>query len=279
MGCIVELACSQSKGTFGDIPADVCLGSAANPAMPYRLRVTEGEVRQELDRMGFKGLSDDTVAAMHKDLLKMIKSDLRKMKQERQAAEYEDISDLQLPATAKQDKHHEPSERRLHPSALTPKKTHAKERSYGSLSGSYTSEDKDESTGESGYSDVESTSATGMSEVDDSYSGAAEVPEKQTSAKVKPKRPKEAATKDLIKSSKEPALGSSVETIALGTKTARKTKLKQVEKKDLPQYPSKPDPVRLYHYYKAHWDRYKMPGEDPRLKLRWAVRSKLFYAE
>lgn len=104
---------------------------------------------------------------------------------------------------------------------------------FSSLSGSYTLEDKDESTGESGYSDVESTSATDLSEVDDSYSAAAEVPEKQTSAKVKPKRPKDAATKDLIKSSKEPALGSSLQTIAPGTKTARKIKLKQVEKKGM----------------------------------------------
>lgn len=34
--------------------------------MPYRLRVTEEEVRQELIKMGFTGLADDTVAAIRK---------------------------------------------------------------------------------------------------------------------------------------------------------------------------------------------------------------------
>lgn len=48
---------------------------------------------------------------------------------------------------------------------------------------------------------------------------------------------------------------------------------------ELPAYPARPDPVNLYHFYKAHWDKYKVPGEDPRSKLRWAVRTKLFYAE
>ena len=38
-------------------------------AMPYRLRVTQEEVRQELGKMGFKELSDDTVAAVHKGKL------------------------------------------------------------------------------------------------------------------------------------------------------------------------------------------------------------------
>ncbi|KAK8390302.1 hypothetical protein O3P69_010170 [Scylla paramamosain] len=246
--------------------------------MPYRLRVTQGEVRQELAKMGYKGLSDDTVAAMHKDLLKMIKSDLRKMKYERQDAEHTDISDFHPPVTTKQHTHHKPPERSLQLSAPTPKKTHAKDRFYSSLSASYTSKDKDESTGESGYSDVESTITSGLSEVG-SFSATAEVPQKQTSTKVKPRRPKEAATKDPMENSKGPVSGTYVQTSAPGKRTAGKTKVKQVGKKDLPQYPSKPDPVRLYHYYKAHWDQYKVPGEDPRLKLRWAVRSKLFFAE
>ncbi|XP_045115120.1 hydrolethalus syndrome protein 1 homolog isoform X2 [Portunus trituberculatus] len=245
--------------------------------MPYRLRVTQEEVRQELAKMGFKGLSDDTVAAMHKDLLKMIKSDLRKMKQD---AEHTGISDLPPLRTTSQHasftdpKANLPPHTSLQSSLPTLKKTHAKEQSYSSLSASYTSKDKDESTGESGYSDVESTTS-GMSDVD-SFSAAAEVPQKQSNTEVKPRRPKKPSTKEQMKNSKEPVLGTAhLQTIALNKKNI----VKQVGKRDLPQYPSKPDPVRLYHYYKAHWDQYKMPGEDPHLKLRWAVRSKLFFAE
>ncbi|KAK8390303.1 hypothetical protein O3P69_010170 [Scylla paramamosain] len=160
----------------------------------------------------------------------MIKSDLRKMKYERQDAEHTDISDFHPPVTTKQHTHHKPPERSLQLSAPTPKKTHAKDRFYSSLSASYTSKDKDESTGESGYSDVESTITSGLSEVG-SFSATAEVPQKQTSTKVKPRRPKEAATKDPMENSKGPVSGTYVQTSAPGKRTAGKTKVKQVGKK------------------------------------------------
>lgn len=40
---------------------------------------------------------------------------------------------------------------------------------------------------------------------------------------------------------------------------------------------NKSDPVSLYHYYCALWEKYKMrlPGENDRADLRWSVREKL----
>ncbi|XP_053639804.1 uncharacterized protein [Cherax quadricarinatus] len=48
--------------------------------MPYRLRVTVEEVREELALLGFRDVADETVESLRKDLLKLIKNDLRKVK-------------------------------------------------------------------------------------------------------------------------------------------------------------------------------------------------------
>lgn len=97
------------------------------------------------------------------------------------------------------------------------------------MSASYTSEDKDESSGESGYSDVESTITSDLSEVD-TFSAAVEVPQKQTNTKVKPRRLKEAATKEQMKTSKE-TISRSIHVPE--KKTAGKTKVKQLLKKGI----------------------------------------------
>lgn len=235
--------------------------------MPYRLKVTEEEVRQELTKMGFTGLSDDTVAAMRKDLLKLIKSDLRKLRQERRDETYTDSSNNLSPAA--------PDLTQPAPSKhlATSRKRHTKETCYSSLSASHSSEENDESTRESGYSEYEESTSC-LSEAA-SISLGDVIPQKQISAEIQTERVKEELkTKSLREKSKE------VDSSTLREpKMISKKKTKPVEKKGLPDYPSRPDPVRLYHYYKAHWDQYKVPGEDPRLKLRWAIRSKLFYAE
>lgn len=38
---------------------------------------------------------------------------------------------------------------------------------------------------------------------------------------------------------------------------------------------AKCDPVALYHYYKSEWQKQKIPGEDNRADLRWAIRAKM----
>ncbi|XP_071453240.1 centriolar and ciliogenesis-associated protein HYLS1 [Hetaerina americana] len=37
----------------------------------------------------------------------------------------------------------------------------------------------------------------------------------------------------------------------------------------------KSDPVTLYHWYQEHWNKQKVPGEEPHKKLRWSVREKM----
>lgn len=110
---------------------------------------------------------------------------------------------------------------------------------FSSLSASHTSEDKDESTGESGYSDVES-SISGLSEAA-SYSPA-EISERQTSVEINHRKPKEGATKELKRKKskeavsgtyKEPGGMSQMETIVPGKKIISKTRTKQVGKKGM----------------------------------------------
>ena len=43
--------------------------------------------------------------------------------------------------------------------------------------------------------------------------------------------------------------------------------------KNLPPESIRRDPVALYHYYKAFWDKQKAPGENPHMQLRWNVRA------
>lgn len=37
----------------------------------------------------------------------------------------------------------------------------------------------------------------------------------------------------------------------------------------------KSDPVALYQKYQAEWKKRKLPGEDNRADLRWAIREKM----
>lgn len=38
---------------------------------------------------------------------------------------------------------------------------------------------------------------------------------------------------------------------------------------------NKCDPVALYHYYQSEWKKTKIPGQDSRDDLRWAVRARM----
>ena len=105
-----------------------------------------------------------------------------------------------------------------------------------------TSEDKDEGTGESGYSDVENT-VSGLSEAATSYS-LDEIPPRQISTQVKQRHPKERTTKQLTNKSKEavsrtykePGGMSHVKDIVPVKNTFKKTKTKQVGKKGMYVY-------------------------------------------
>lgn len=35
------------------------------------------------------------------------------------------------------------------------------------------------------------------------------------------------------------------------------------------------DPVALYHHYQEQWKKQKIPGQDNRSDLRWAIREKM----
>lgn len=38
---------------------------------------------------------------------------------------------------------------------------------------------------------------------------------------------------------------------------------------------SKSDPVSLYQHYQKEWKKQKLPGEDKRYDLRWAIRERM----
>ncbi|CAH1125728.1 unnamed protein product [Ceutorhynchus assimilis] len=38
---------------------------------------------------------------------------------------------------------------------------------------------------------------------------------------------------------------------------------------------NKSDPVALYHFYQSEWKRTKIPGQDSRDELRWAIRAQM----
>ncbi|KAB7496514.1 hypothetical protein Anas_10371 [Armadillidium nasatum] len=57
--------------------------------MPYKLRITNEEVEHELKKLGFQDLTEEAIEVFRKDLLKLIKSDLRKLKKLKEENERE----------------------------------------------------------------------------------------------------------------------------------------------------------------------------------------------
>ncbi|KAK3877005.1 hypothetical protein Pcinc_018258 [Petrolisthes cinctipes] len=261
--------------------------------MPYKLRLSEDEVKKELARLGYTDVDEETVASMRKDLFKLIKADLRKLKQERQQREDSDTShhtveDVFTPRRS--HRHKKPSHSPPDTSTPTTDQHHTQQ---GSMD--LTSSLEVTSNSESGYSGEESTTSSCPYRRRPSRSQEKRPPDIQTitgkgssdggkwkrksddlvsqqpplrtldktTGDTRPKREHEKKKKDDGKKPSKPA------------KCNRNNK----DKDAIPAYPARPDPVNLYHYYKAHWDKFKVPGDDPRLKLRWAVRTKLFYAE
>ncbi|KAG7169715.1 putative Hydrolethalus syndrome protein 1 C-terminus-like, partial [Homarus americanus] len=152
---------------------------------------------------------------------------------------------------------------------------------------SQTEKNGDKETEESGYSDFDSTASTtteSHKEKSDFTSAwhsladsAAEVelPNGKTMKSVTDshKAPTKSGT-DLHITSKRPIGDAPKEPSGSQVKQnlgRRKVSKMARDKDGLPIYPSRPDPVNLYHFYKAHWDKFKVPGEDPRSKLRWAT--------
>ncbi|XP_042220902.1 uncharacterized protein LOC121865481 [Homarus americanus] len=273
--------------------------------MPYRLKVTVEEMREELAKLGFTEVATETIKDLQKDLLKLIKNDLRKIKQENQQPRIsdQDTSYAELSAAPSKYQCQGPSRKLPRPpKTSTPVLTGRQmgliqdslPRSVDS-STSQTEKNGDKETEESGYSDFDSTASTtteSHKEKSDFTSAwhsladsAAEVelPNGKTMKSVTDshKAPTKSGT-DLHITSKRPIGDAPKEPSGSQVKQnlgRRKVSKMARDKDGLPIYPSRPDPVNLYHFYKAHWDKFKVPGEDPRSKLRWAVRTRLFYSK
>ncbi|KAK7068918.1 hypothetical protein SK128_028614 [Halocaridina rubra] len=244
--------------------------------MPYHLRITENEVRAELEQMGFTNVPDDMVESFRKDLLKMIKSDLKKLKKDREKGQSrEDSSFLSNgPQPVRRSD--------IFPETSTPLLVGPTTSVSKKLPGAWHSE------GESGYSDKESVPSHSSYDAEEEESDLtsdnvkkppnANVCERDTHSTALSKQ----ATKVVeVKERDKLATNGTVQKPSSSKEKDKTSTLKRrifKPKKTLPSYPSRNDPVSLYHYYRAHWDKHKVPGEDPRSKLRWEVRTKLFYS-
>ncbi|XP_071540409.1 uncharacterized protein Hyls1 isoform X1 [Panulirus ornatus] len=277
--------------------------------MSYHLRVTHEEVREELSRLGFTKVAEETVEILRKDLLKLIKSDLSKIKQKRKQVNDQSIGDHRA-TSSKHHTHIKKIPKLQEKFAPVLSGSHAvfmHKFSVRSLIGSsQTSAKEDKSNEESGYSDFGSTTSSTFESynkrsecssalyISDYYASKPELPEEETktvSSKSKRQKQniKETPYREISLESGRVST-SSFKRPAAHQKPLGRSKVKQVvgrqkvtkvakDKDTLPVYPSQPDPVTLYHYYKAHWEKFKVPGEDPRSKLRWAVRTRLFYSK
>ncbi|XP_064080502.1 uncharacterized protein LOC135197297 [Macrobrachium nipponense] len=282
--------------------------------MPYRLRISEDEVREELAKLGYTNVPDEMVMSFRKDLLKLIKNDLRKLKEERRLLENKEggaSNNLVHPPTLSGKLPHSDRTTRI-PETSTPLSFILKDSGKHQIPRSILSDD---GCIESGYSDREST-LSGSSRVSrgdrdktsdfgslsdfPSKTGARSLPNSAerelgksrsriSKDKVEKKIPvldeqEESASSSYDVSSwmksktDPPLLKSSITGKEKRPQGCVKNKTVPKGKKSLPSYPSRTDPVSLYHYYRAHWDKYKAPGEDPHSKLRWEVRTKLFYS-
>ncbi|XP_045605094.1 centriolar and ciliogenesis-associated protein HYLS1 [Procambarus clarkii] len=287
--------------------------------MPYRLRVTEEEVREELTKLGFEDVSDENVERLRKDLLKLIKNDLRKVKQQRcQSRDLHDsVSHDETPAIPSKLNIRMPlpdTSTPIPPEQQMPSTWKSSVRPFGS-SLSQSRNNANEDAEESGYSDFDSrASATSVSEREKSDSSSAMYSPSDSTTGARMSKEKIKSYSGLLQKNKIENRGRTfrhthVDTHRMPTgpvvdsqvtlqrptddqsrgqsngnkvnQDLRKQKVAGMAKhKDgLPEYPSRPDPVTLYHFYKAHWDKFKAPGEDPRSKLRWSVRTKLFYSK
>ncbi|KAK4301699.1 hypothetical protein Pmani_026171 [Petrolisthes manimaculis] len=258
--------------------------------MPYKLRLSEDEVKKELARLGYTDVDEETVTSMRKDLFKLIKADLRKLKQERHqredsASSHHTVGDVFTPRRSHRHKKH---------SHLPPSDTSSTSTTQQSSKDLTTSLEVTSNT-ESGYSGEESTTSSCSYRTRPSRTQEKRPPDIQTI------RGKGSSDGDKWKRKSDGLISQqpSLQTLDKTTGDTRPKREHDKKKKDdnkklskpakcnrnnkdkdtMPAYPSRPDPVNLYHYYKAHWDKFKVPGDDPRLKLRWAVRTKLFYAE
>ncbi|XP_066964410.1 centriolar and ciliogenesis-associated protein HYLS1-like [Macrobrachium rosenbergii] len=281
--------------------------------MPYRLRISEDEVREELAKLGYTDVPDEMVMSFRKDLLKLIKNDLRKLKEERRLLENKEggASSLVHPPSISGPLPRSDRTTRI-PETSTPLSFRLKDSSRQQIPRSVLSDDGHV---ESGYSDREST-ISGSSRVSQGerdktsdFGSLSDVASKAgfrsqpNSAERDLEKSRSRISKDKVEK-KIPVLvdqeksASSSYDVASWTKsktdppllkssiTGRekraqgcvKNKTVPKAKKSLPSYPSRTDPVSLYHYYRAHWDKHKAPGEDPHSKLRWEVRTKLFYS-
>ncbi|KAL7636840.1 UNVERIFIED_CONTAM: hypothetical protein RMT77_012598 [Armadillidium vulgare] len=210
--------------------------------MPYKLRITNEEVEHELKKLGFQDLTQEAIEVFRKDLLKLIKSDLRKLKKLKEENECETEEGVYLGM--------EKVERELRfPTTSTPSVVLEQEMEKEKVR-------KDDI--------VTSEYETYSSEKSEATSRQASSLSSESSDKVADENLRKQREKE------KPTMSVAVR------KKDKPQKVKQ--KPELPSYPEKPDPVNLYHFYKAHWDKFKVPGEDPRSALRWDIRSKLFYS-
>ncbi|XP_076042665.1 uncharacterized protein LOC143026339 isoform X2 [Oratosquilla oratoria] len=68
--------------------------------MPYKLKISEDEVREELTRLGFADISDDVVRTFRKDLLRLIKQDLKAFKAQQESGEEKSFSSSKSETTS-----------------------------------------------------------------------------------------------------------------------------------------------------------------------------------
>ncbi|XP_068238036.1 centriolar and ciliogenesis-associated protein HYLS1 [Palaemon carinicauda] len=278
--------------------------------MPYRLRISEDEVREELAKMGYTNVPDDMVMSFRKDLLKLIKSDLKKLKEERKFEKDNEAGNITHPSISGKLPCTDRTSRM--PETSTPLSFSLKDRRTRRISRSVLSDDD---CVESGYSErettVSSSSHTSREDRDKTsdFGSLSDVSSK-TGSRLRPKTaekeieksrfrtPKNKVEKrNTVEDQRDTSASSSYNTVSeMKSKTeppvlrssitgrekrgqgCMKNKTIPNGKKSLPSYPSRTDPVSLYHYYRAHWDKYKAPGEDPHSKLRWDIRTKLFYS-
>lgn len=265
--------------------------------MPYRLRITDSEVRTELSKLGYNNVSQEQVEEFRKDLLRLIKRDLKKLKEQKKAEDTESTEDpshyFDHPPPLRTSSRHDT--KGLHGTREHGRERHREVRSPH-ISGRdlpHYEKSKDRRPKTGGYvsyssSEIEESGYSEVSDSDDSRRTPSQLScishgSLESHGETDSLNGVQDINKDIISQGARPREISATKTIhpskTITQGKAKRQQTNQGSKKGLiPSYPHKPDPVNLYHYYKQIWNKFPVPGEDPHAALRWETRTKLFYS-
>ncbi|KAF2362721.1 Hydrolethalus syndrome protein 1 C-terminal domain [Trinorchestia longiramus] len=279
--------------------------------MPYRLRISEEEVRDELRHLGYGEVPPHIVASFRKDLLKCIKNDIKKLKEHRNAStEQSSSSSIPYSSSSSQSmssgQYTSVSKHYASASDQHSTSSHKFQTDSDQYSSSFYSSQAESDQSVSSFTrrscsqpsltssqltDLSLTSSLqrptkhyqrrGADEGDDGddgesgYSdGSDDMSESAPSSRTAASSTSSSGVSSSGGRERERAAGSSG---GLTLQDSGSVRAKRAP--SLPPYPSRTDPVSLYHYYKAHWDQRPAPGDDPRMALRWKIRADLFYSK